>query len=346
MVELTGYGREELLDAPADLIIHEDDAEDARAVVSELAESDERETTFEFDLVPRDGEPFPCEGHMAMLTDENGRFTGTAGIIRDITDRKRREERLSRLLETSQTLVAARDREAVARVVAEEMADALGHDRSIVRLYDEERDALVPTARGSDDAAVVDRPAYAAGEGGPGRAFERGETLRLGEEIAPDEPVGEVGDPTDAVHISLGEHGVVTLETTDPVGFEEATVSMAEVLASIAAVALERADREQDLLRYRTVIENVQDMVYVRDTAGRFSLVTDPLADWLGRDREALVGAALADLLPASESGRRLDQRARPPRGRARDRTGTRPADRGRGAPPLRGAPPDRQRPP
>jgi PAS domain S-box-containing protein len=131
--------------------------------------------------------------------------------------------------------------------------------------------------------------------------FERGETLRLGEEIAPDEPVGEVGDPTDAVHISLGEYGVVTLEATDPVGFEEATVSMAEVLASIAAVALERADREQDLLCYRTVIENVQDMVYVRDTAGRFSLVTDPLADWLGRDREALVGAALADLLPASE---------------------------------------------
>ena len=301
MTELTGYGREELHGEHTEII--KDDRTVARAeqTLWELLAGEDSETTFELQLQPRSGEAFPCEDHMAMLTDEDGRFTGTAGIIRDITDRKRREERLSRLLETSQTLVAARDREAIARVVAEEMADALGHDRSIVRLYDEERDALVPTARGSDDAAVVDRPAYAAGEDGPGRAFERGETLRLGGETAPDEPVSEVGDPTDAVHIPLGEHGVVTLETTDPVGFEEATVSMAEVLASIAAVALERADREQDLLRYRAVIENVQDMVYVRDTAGRFSLVTDPLADWLGRDREALVGAALADLLPASE---------------------------------------------
>ena len=301
MVELTGYSREELLGAPVDLIMDDDSVEEAREAVHELADSEERKTTVEFDLVPRGGEPFPCEDHIAMLTDEDGRFAGTAGIVRDITDRKRREERLSGLLETSQTLVTAQGCEEIARVVAEGMVDALGHDRSVVRLYDEERDALVPTARGSDDPAVVGRSASPVGEGGPGRAFASGETLHLGDAVAPGEPVGDIGDTTDAVYIPLGEHGVVTLETTDPVGFEEATVSTAEVLASMAAVALERADREQDLLRCRTVIENVQDMVYVRDTAGRFSLVTDPLADWLGRDREALVGAALADLLPASE---------------------------------------------
>ncbi|PSP51690.1 hypothetical protein BRC60_02200, partial [Halobacteriales archaeon QH_1_68_42] len=119
MVELTGYSREELLGAPVDLIMDDDSVEEARGAVHELADSEERKTTVEFDLVPRGGEPFPCEDHIAMLTDEDGRFAGTAGIVRDITDRKRREERLSGLLETSQTLVATQGREEIARVVAE-----------------------------------------------------------------------------------------------------------------------------------------------------------------------------------------------------------------------------------
>ena len=68
MVELTGYSREELFGAPADLIMDDDSVEEAREAVHELADS---------------------------------------------------EERLSGLLETSQTLVAAQGCEEIARVVAE-----------------------------------------------------------------------------------------------------------------------------------------------------------------------------------------------------------------------------------
>jgi len=303
MADLTGYSREELLGQHTAVIKDEETVAKAEATLRELLRGEESETTFDLELQPESGEAFPCEDHMVMLTDEAGEFTGTAGVIRDISDRKRREQRLSRLLETSQSLVGAREREEVARIVADETADALGHDRSVVRLYDAERDALVPVARGSDDPAVTDRPTYAVGEGGPGRAFGTGETLRLGRDVDADEVenatelVGDAGGTTDAVYVPLGDHGVLTLGTSDPEGLEDATVSMAEVLASTAAVALERADREQDLLRYRTVIENVQDMVYVLDAEGQFSLVTEPLAAWLGYDREELVGTTPGEIL-------------------------------------------------
>jgi PAS domain S-box-containing protein len=306
MTDLTGYSREELLGEHTSIIKDDGTVEKAEQTLRELLRGKASETTFDLELQPRSGESFPCEDHMVMLTDGSGQFTGTAGVIRDTTDRKRRQRRLSRLLETSRELVGTHEREEVARVVAERTADALGQDRSVVRLYDEERDALVPTARGSDDPTVRDRPVYAVGEGGPGRAFETGETLRLGRDVDPDEVReatgdGGVGDTTEAVYVRLGEHGVLTLATTDPDGFEDATVSMAEVLASTAAVALERADREADLLRYRTVIENVQDMVYVLDAEGRFSLVTEPLAEWLGYDREELVGATPADVMSEAD---------------------------------------------
>ena len=318
MADLTGYTRAELLGEHTSVIKDEATVREAEQTLRELLRGEDSETTFDLEIQQRAGDSFPAEDHMVMLTDEQGRFTGTAGVIRDTTDRKRRERRLSRLLETSRTLVGAHEREDVARIVAEETADVLGQDRSVVRLYDADRDALVPVASGSDDPAVTDRPAYAVGEGGPGRAFATGETLRLGRDVDAEEvrnadevtnpaDVAEssedwdVSDTVEAVYVPLGDHGVVTLGTTDPDGFEDATVSMAEVLASTAAVALERADRETDLLRYRTVVENVQDMVYVLDAEGRFSLVTEPLAEWLGYDREDLVGARPADVMPEAD---------------------------------------------
>ena len=318
MADLTGYSREELLGEHTAIIKDDEAVRKAEQTLRGLLRGEDSQTTFDLEIQHKSGNAFPAEDHMVMLTDEDGRFTGTAGVIRDTTDRKRRERRLSRLLETSRTLVGAHEREDVARIVAEETADVLGQDRSVVRLYDADRDALVPVASGSDDPAVTDRPAYAVGEGGPGRAFATGETLRLGRDVDAEEvrnadevtnpaDVAEssedwdVSDTVEAVYVPLGDHGVVTLGTTDPDGFEDATVSMAEVLASTAAVALERADRETDLLRYRTVVENVQDMVYVLDAEGRFSLVTEPLAEWLGYDREDLVGARPADVMPEAD---------------------------------------------
>jgi PAS domain S-box-containing protein len=301
LAAMTGYDREELLGEHTRVIKDEATVEKAERTLAALLSGEERETTFELALQPEEGDPIPCEDHMVVLT-EDGEFAGTAGVIRDVSERVRRERRLERLLEAAQRFIAAEDPESVAEIVADTTGAALGHERSVVRLYDEDSETLVPVARGSDDPAVTDRPAYPVGEGGPGRAFETGERLRYRTDV--ERARGDTGASEDAIYLPLGEAGVLTVVTTDPDGFDDAAVSMLEVLASTAAVALERAAREDELERYRTVVENVQDMVYVVDEHQRFSLVTEPLAEWLGYDREELVGMNPRELLGDEEAER------------------------------------------
>lgn len=210
---------------------------------------------------------------------------GLSVYFHDITDQKERDRKLSGLLETTRSLMQAHTPEAVAETVVAAAESELDFDLNLVRLYDEESETLEPAAA---TEGMPQRPMYDADEAFPGEAYQRGETLRV-------DDFGEVEDydsqqANAAMYIPLDDHGVLSVATYDQESFSDADVSVAEILASNAAAALDRVEREQDLLRYETVIENVRDMVYVLDEAGRFQLVTEPLADWLGYERGELHG--------------------------------------------------------
>jgi PAS domain S-box-containing protein len=210
---------------------------------------------------------------------------GLSVYFHDLTEQKERDQKLSGLLETTRSLMQAHTAEAVAETVVAAAESELGFDLNLVRLYDEERESLEPVAATD---GMPDRPVYDADEAFPGEAYQRGETVRV-------DDFGEVRTYDDrgakaAMYVPLDDHGVLSVATYDKEHFSDADVSVAEILASNAAAALDRVEREQDLLRYETVIENVRDMVYVLDEAGRFQLVTEALADWLGYGRAELTG--------------------------------------------------------
>ncbi|MFB6138811.1 MAG: PAS domain S-box protein [Halosimplex sp.] len=304
LVEITEYDRGELLGEHTSTIKDERTVQRAENKLREIVYGNSVETTFELELQPRSGDPIEAEDHMTLLTDERGAFAGTAGVIRDVSDRKERErelrrarERFAELLESSRALLGAHSRERVAEIVADAVADSLGYELTVVRLYDPERDRLEPVAGGeSGPIRVGDRPDYAPGEGGPGRAFEAGAILHAPDDVEPD-AVDFPPSVEETLYVPLGEAGTVSIGAAEPDAFDDLARSLAEILASNAAVALERVAREAELVQYRTVLENVQDMVYVADEAGRFSLVTEPLAAWLGLEREELVGAPVASVL-------------------------------------------------
>jgi PAS domain S-box-containing protein len=97
-VEETGYGREEILGRHVSTILPETDVERGRTIVQELLSTDDKQTTtWEMTRVTADGEQIPSENHLALLPpNENGEFRGTAGVVRDITDRKETEKELRR----------------------------------------------------------------------------------------------------------------------------------------------------------------------------------------------------------------------------------------------------------
>ncbi|NLV11998.1 PAS domain S-box protein [Haloarcula argentinensis] len=286
MTDLTGYSESELLGSYTGFIKNDSVVERAESIVQEMIFGDrDDEETFELKIQQASGGSFPAQDHMTLLYDDDGRFAGTAGVIRDITEQKRRDEALSGLLDTTRSLMQAQTPQAVAETVIEATRSDLGFDHSLVRLYDEEADTLRPAAA-SDK--VPERPVYDADEGFPGDAFQRGDPLVIDEFERVDNYDSDVLSAT--MYLPMGDHGVVSIGAQDGQEFTDSDISVAEILASNAAAAFDRVERERSLLRYESVVENVRDMMYVLDDDGRFQLVTEPLAEWLGYERATLLG--------------------------------------------------------
>jgi PAS domain S-box-containing protein len=96
LAEITDYDEAELVGSHVSKVMRDQDVETAERLITELLASDQRtNVTFEMEAVTVDGEHLPCEDHLALLPAEDG-FTGTGGVVRDISERKAREQKLRR----------------------------------------------------------------------------------------------------------------------------------------------------------------------------------------------------------------------------------------------------------
>ncbi|WP_440772212.1 PAS domain S-box protein [Natronorubrum sp. DTA28] len=96
MESLTGYEPEQMLDWDVTDVMTSVDLEAARELVRDLLREGEPYGTFEMDLGTADGDVIEAENHVALLPMDDGEFAGTAGVVRDITERKERERELER----------------------------------------------------------------------------------------------------------------------------------------------------------------------------------------------------------------------------------------------------------
>ena len=93
----TGYEPEELVGQHVSVVMPEADIERGEELIGELLSSEtERTVSFEMHTTRRDGERVPHENHIALLPAEDGEFGGTVGVLRNIADRKEREQELQR----------------------------------------------------------------------------------------------------------------------------------------------------------------------------------------------------------------------------------------------------------
>ena len=94
-VEMVGYNRETILGATPALIKSADAVKRGEAYLGRILSSDGPDSVqFEIEIQPKDGEPIPCEDHMGVLPYEGDCFEGSVGMLRDISERKEREQEL------------------------------------------------------------------------------------------------------------------------------------------------------------------------------------------------------------------------------------------------------------
>ena len=266
LAELTGYDLAELLGEHTIVIKDRETVELAESKLRELLSSsgrDDIETTFELELRRADGTTIACEDHMTVLYGPSGEFRGTAGVIRDISERKRREELLSALQETSRSLMQAPSREAVADIVAGATERVLGLDMAVVRLYDADERVLRPTA--VTDAVVEtlgERPVYGLEEGQAGRVFASGETASYDTTHELDDSGTTVGS---GLYVPVGVHGTLSVLSTEENAFDDIDRQVVALLATNAAAACNRAKREQEVRETReriaTILERINGLI-------------------------------------------------------------------------------------
>ena len=96
-VDWSGYDEAELVGSHVGEFMPADAVEEGVELTIELLKNPEKQRgRFEFPATRPDGEERIYEDNIAVLTDENGDYDGSIGVIRDITDQKRRERALER----------------------------------------------------------------------------------------------------------------------------------------------------------------------------------------------------------------------------------------------------------
>ena len=96
-INLVGYSKERILGSTPSLIKQDEAVEQSKQELDRLLSSDGPETAvFEVTVI--------CEDHMGVLPYGGERFNGSVGVLRDVTDRKKREQELQELKSQYETL--------------------------------------------------------------------------------------------------------------------------------------------------------------------------------------------------------------------------------------------------
>ncbi|EMA62868.1 hybrid sensor histidine kinase/response regulator [Halorubrum lipolyticum] len=299
---------------PADLVgeyafgyVHPDDRERVVEVFVGSVGGDEPNPAVEYRLADADGEYLWVESVGSNRLDDHG-VSGFVINTRDISERKRREEKLARLREWTRDLNYARTVAETTRLAVEAADEIIGGGLSGIHLLNEAGDALEPVALAASVPSFFDeQPSYDRGAAPGTRAALAWEAYRGDEPLA----VGELSaldrldeeSPAESIVLHpIGDHGLFVISSSKPHAFTETDVLIAEILANHLEAALDRVAREtslerlhdatRSLIRADSPTEIAERVVDAAEEVLGFSVVTVRLYD---EDAGGLVPVAVSD---------------------------------------------------
>ncbi|WP_276271721.1 PAS domain-containing protein [Haloarcula litorea] len=203
--------------------------------------------------------------------DEGGELTNVVGVARDITELKRREERVEQLNDATQELLYAASRDEVAESVVRIAEGIVGRSVAAMWTDDEEDDRLSPAGATDRARRVFDADGGHLRPVDPGTdemaIFEAGETEYVEDYRSLPAPSHSAASLRSALCLPLGEHGLLLVGSDEIEEFDEIERHLLEILASTATAALERAERARELREYHEELErsneSLQQFAYV-----------------------------------------------------------------------------------
>jgi PAS domain S-box-containing protein len=261
---------------------------------------------------------------------EAGGAGSTVLTVTDITDRKHRQRKATRLQRLTWTLMSAEGEAAVATSTVEAAASVFSLPVSVVFLVQKDGRQLEPVAVAED----------AASQPGAARSYGRDEADRLGELLWRAHSTGDsmvhenVRESASLAGCDLrlgsvilhplGNQGVLLAGARTPQSFDRADLALLDIMASTVTVALDQAAKERELRdnqrRLRQQNERLEEFTSVVSHDLRSPLNTATgYVDLLQRDIEdskldrvadatARMKTLIDDLLTLSRQGRTVDE--------------------------------------
>ncbi|MFC5368560.1 hybrid sensor histidine kinase/response regulator [Salinirubrum litoreum] len=255
-VDGCGYDRETVRSMTMDDL----DADGESSIAERWATDLDADATVSFESRYRhaDGTTVPVEVWVTPLsTGDDQQYLAT---IRDVSDWQSRESRLDALYRTTQELLTATDRTAVAEIVVRAATDVLGLDVNSVYAPTDAGDRLVPLATSETaDALFDDQPVFEPGESIAWSVYESGED-RIYEDVSTDpDRHNEETDIRAEMLLPLGDHGVFVAGSTKPAAFDEGTVRLARLLANTVETVLDRTESYAEVTTRNRKIQRLHE---------------------------------------------------------------------------------------
>ncbi|QLD86072.1 PAS domain S-box protein [Natronomonas halophila] len=298
--ELTGYDPDEVVGEPVSMLLSPSDIERGEAVIRDLLSgSDDRTATYDMAVETADSGTIDLENHVALLTDD-GTFRGTIGVLR--RSENRTDARLRRLHDATRELMATADTDEVATLTLEAAQEILGQSIATVRLHE---DGMLVPSYSTDEVEEMFRvqQPYPVGVTPLGKAFEAGEP-RVEPDFSTVEDDYDHGPIQSAAYFPLGDHGVLSIASTERDAFDEADLQLATVLAANAEAALDRAAKETRLRKERddleALFENIPDPTveaHMKDGKPIVKRANPAFEEVFGYDSDEIAGENLDEFI-------------------------------------------------
>lgn len=270
LCDLVGYDRETLLGAHPTLINSQTVNENANALQAEIQAGERDVGVVEAEFETATGETVPVEGRIAPFEYAEGRV-GRCGVVRDITERLRREEKLAALnrlnsvfQDVTHAIIESSSREEIEETIVEHLTNSDSYEYAWIGHLDRHGENIVPEVAGTNEADLSEIPLPSATDDATSHS-PVAEAVRTGEvQVTDDSTADPVLDQWKSSQDSRYQagisipiayedrvYGVLTAYTTREGAFDENEQHIVGRISEVVGHAINSIERKRALLEDR-----------------------------------------------------------------------------------------------